>query len=158
VRQRIGIAFASLAVAMFGVALIASLNDSSGKKSNESSVVVDQPIPTDFLDDLNFDEASPAPSSDASTSSSARRSTSRGTSAAKPAAKAAAPAPTEDHGMPPPGYFQNTCNGNGSDGDNGGGGGGCGGGAPGAPPPQDGNVSGGNGGPGGEGGDTDGSP
>ncbi|HYZ93693.1 MAG TPA: hypothetical protein VFA34_15075, partial [Actinomycetota bacterium] len=145
-RQRIGIAFASLAVAMFGVALIASLNDSNDP---DESSELSNPEPTGLFDDLQIDDSTPAPSvvtaAPKKATGTARRSSGarRTTTAAAPA-----PAPTEEpDGTIPPGYT--SCNGNGADGSAGGGGGGCGGGSPGAAPPQQ--PDGGGGG----GGDTD---
>src|ERR671922_133889 len=117
-RQRIGIAFASLAVAMFGVALIASLNDNGNEASDESSVIANDPSPTGLFDDLEIDEAPPAPSTEASpeNATTSRRTTRRRSTTAR---QASAPAPVaeeeDDGGAPPPGFFESGCSGNGSD-------------------------------------------
>lgn len=135
-RQKIGIGFASLAVAMFGVALIAALNEEPDTPTDESSLIADEPIPTDFLNDFDADdEATPAPTKKATTTSNTSRSGSTTRRAAAPAAPAGPTEEPDDNSIPP-GYFENSCGGNGSDGSAGGGGGGCGGGnaAPGQQP------------------------
>ncbi len=132
-RQRIGIAFASLAVAMFGVALIASLND-SGK--DESSIIANNPEPTGLFDDLQIDDSTPAPSvtsQPAKKATTTRRSTTTRRTTTQ-AAPAPTPVPEEPSGTIPADYFN--CSGNGADGSAGGGGGGCGGGSPGGAPPS----------------------
>lgn len=170
-RQKIGIGFASLAVAMFAVALLSALNEPPNEANEQSSLVADEPIPTDFLNDFESDNYSPTPAPSARSSTTSRRSTTPTRRAAAPAPQAPAPTavPEGDDNQIPADYYQQTqgCGGNGSHGDSGGGGGGCGGGDPGAqwepPPPDEGSeedepsreeeIAAGGGGPGGEGGD-----
>lgn len=141
-RQRIGIGFASLAVAMFGVALIVALNESpEDTPSDQSSLTANEPEATGLFDDLQIDEAAPSaqPETPAPVSRpSSRRSTG---STNRPAPVPQAPVETDDDdGTVPADYYTNSCGGNGSDGSAGGGGGGCGGGHS-APATQGGNSS-----------------